>query len=55
MSFEPHPIKVTNLADKTISDNEDAIENAKTGTVAAIVMVMYLNGKSEINLHYTNL
>jgi hypothetical protein len=55
MSTEPCPIKVTNLANKTISGDQKAIENAKTGKVSAIVAVMYLNGKSKINLHNANL
>jgi hypothetical protein len=49
MSTEPHPIKVTSLANKTISGDEKAIENAKTGEITAVVAVMYLNGKSKIN------
>jgi hypothetical protein len=32
-----------------------AIENAKTGKVTAVVEVMYLNGKSKVNLQNTNL
>jgi hypothetical protein len=55
MSTESRQIKVTSLADKTISGNEKAIENAKTGKVVAVVTVMYLNGKSKINLHSANL
>ena len=50
MSTEPHPIKVTRTAAKTISGKEKAIENAKTGKVAAVVMVMYLTGKTKVNL-----
>jgi hypothetical protein len=45
MSMEPRPIKVTNLADRTISGNEKAIENAKTGKVTAVAAVMYLDEK----------
>jgi hypothetical protein len=55
MSTEPCPIKVTSLPNKTISGNEMAIENAKTGKVTAVVAVMYLNGKSKVNLHNVNL
>ena len=55
MFTEPRPIKVTKLADETISGNEKAIENAKTGKVTAVVVVMYLNGKSKVNLHNANL
>jgi hypothetical protein len=55
MSTEPHPIKVTSTASKTISDEEKAIKNAKTGKVTAVVAVMYLNGKSKIDLHNANL
>ena len=54
MFTEPRPIKVTKLADETISGNEKAIENAKTGKVTAVVVVMYLNGKSKVNLHNAN-
>ena len=54
MSMEPCPIKVTKLAVKTISGNGMAIENAKTGKVTKIVVVMFLNGKTKVNLHNTN-
>ena len=55
MSTEPNPIKVTNLANKTISGDEKAIENATTGKVEAVVAVMYLNGKSKKKIHNANL
>jgi len=42
VSTEPHPIKITNLADEIISSNEKAIENAKTGKVTAVAAVMTL-------------
>jgi len=45
MSTEPHPIKVTNLADEIISSNEKGIENAKTDEVTAVAAVMYLDKK----------
>jgi hypothetical protein len=45
MSTEPRPIKVTNLADKTISGNKKVIENAKTGKVTAVIVVMCLSEK----------
>jgi hypothetical protein len=45
MTMESFPIKVTNIANKTISGDEKAIENAKTGKVTAVVVVMYLNRK----------
>ena len=48
MSAESRPIKVTNLAGKTISGDLKAIKNAKTGRVTAVVRVMYLNGKPKI-------
>ena len=51
MSTEPRPIKVTNLADKTISGNKKVIENAKTGKVTAVIVVMCLSEKWKINLH----
>jgi hypothetical protein len=54
MSAEPRPIKVTNLADETINGDQKAIANSKTGTVTAVVVVMYLNGKSKINFHKAN-
>jgi hypothetical protein len=41
MSTEPRPIKVTNLPDGSISSNEKAVENAKTGKVTAVAAVMY--------------
>ena len=40
MSTGPRPIKVTSTAAKTISGEEKAIENAKTGKVTAVVAVM---------------
>ncbi len=43
MSTESCPIKVTNLPDKTISGNEKAIENVKTGKVTTVVAVMYVS------------
>ena len=55
MSTEPHPITVTRTAAKTISGEEKAIENAKTGKVTAVVAVMYLNGKSKVSLQNANL
>ena len=48
MSMEPHSITVTNFADKTISGNEKAIENAKTGRVTVIAAVMQLNSLTAI-------
>ena len=54
MSTEPHPITVTRTAAKTISGEEKAIENAKTGKVTAVVAVMYLNGKSKGNFQKAN-
>ena len=54
MSTEPRLIKVTRTATKTISGEEKAIENAKTGTVTAVVAVMYLSGKSKVNLPNAN-
>ena len=55
MSTGPRPIKVTSTAAKTISGEEKAIENAKTGKVTAVVAVMYLIRKSKTNLHNANL
>ncbi len=55
ISMEPRPIKVTNLADRTTSGAEKAIENAKTGKVTAVIAVMYLNEKCKINSHNANL
>ena len=55
MSTGPRPIKVTSTAAKTISGEEKAIENAKTGKVTAVVALMYLNEKSKVNLHNANL
>ena len=54
-STEPRPIKVTRTAAETISGERKAIENAKTGKVTVVVAVMYLNGKTEINLRSANL
>ena len=54
MSTKPRPIKVTSTATKTISGEEKAIENAKTGKVTAVFAVMYLNGKTKVNLHNAN-
>jgi hypothetical protein len=55
MSTKSHPIKVTSKATKTISGEGKAIENAKTGKVTVVVTVMYLTGKTKVNLHSTNL
>jgi hypothetical protein len=55
MSTEPHPIKVTSTATKTIRGKAKLTENAKTGKVTAVVAVMYLNGKSKENAQNTNL
>ena len=55
MSTKPRPIKVTNTATKTISGKEKAIENAETGKVTVVVAVMYLNGKTKVNLCNINL
>ena len=54
MSTEPRPIKVTRSATKTISGDQKAIESAKTGKVTAVVAVMYLNGKTKVNLRSAN-
>ncbi len=54
MSTEPRSIKVTRSATKTISGDQKAIESAKTGTVTAVVAVMYFNGKTKVNLHSAN-
>ncbi len=54
MSTEPRPIKVTRLATKTISGDQKAIESAKTGKVTGVVAVMYLNGKTKVNLRSAN-
>ena len=54
MSTEPCPVKVTRTATETISGKEKAIENAKTGKVTAIITVMYLNGKTKVNLRSAN-
>ena len=55
MFVVPSPIKVTRTAAETISGEEKAIENAKTGKVTVIVAVMYLNGKTKVNLRSANL
>ena len=54
MSTEPRPIKVTRSATETISGDRKAIESAKTGKVTAVVAVMYLNGKTKVNLRSAN-
>ena len=54
MSTEPRPIKVTRSATETISGDQKAIESAKTGKVTAVVAVMYLNGKTKVNLCSAN-
>ena len=53
-STEPRPIKVTRTAAETISGERKAIENAKTGKVTTAVAVMYLNGKTKVNLCSAN-
>ena len=55
MSTEPRPIKVTRSATETISGDQNAIESAKTGKVTVVVAVMYLNGKTKVNLRSANL
>jgi hypothetical protein len=55
MSTEPRPIKVTRTAAETITGEQKAIENAKTSKVTAVVAVMYLKGKTKINLCRANL
>ena len=54
MSTEPRLIKVTRTAAETISGERKAIENAKIGKVTAFVAVMYLNGKTKVNLCSAN-
>jgi hypothetical protein len=54
MSTEPRPIKVTRTATEAISGEQKAIESAKTGKVTAVVVVMYLNGKTKVNLGSAN-
>ena len=56
MSTEPRPIKVTRSATETISGDQKqkAIKRAKTGKVTAVVAVMYLNGKTKVNLLSAN-
>jgi hypothetical protein len=53
-STEPCPVKVTRTAAETISGERKAIENAKTGKVTAVVAVMYLKGKTKVNLCSAN-
>jgi hypothetical protein len=53
-SAQPHPIKVARTAAETISGEQKAIENAKTGKVTAVIAVMYLKGKTKVNLRSTN-
>jgi hypothetical protein len=54
-STEPCPIKLTRKDAETISGEQKAIENAKTGKVTAVVAVMYLKGKTKVNLRSANL
>ncbi len=54
MSTEPRPVKVTRTATKTINGDQKAIESAKTGKVTAVIAVMYLNGKTKVNLRSAN-
>jgi hypothetical protein len=54
MSTEPRPIKVTRTAAETISGEQKAIENAKIGKLTAVDAVMYLNGKTKVNLCSAN-
>ena len=51
MSSEPCLIKVNSLANETISGDQKAIENAKTGKVTAVVAVMRLNSLTAIDAH----
>ncbi len=54
MSTEPRPIKVTRTATETINGDQKAIESAKIGKVTGVVAVMYLNGKTKVNLRSAN-
>jgi hypothetical protein len=54
MSTEPRPIKVTRTAAEAISGERKAIENTKTGKVTAVVAIMYVNGKTKVNLRSAN-
>ncbi len=54
MSTGPRPIKVTRTATETISGDRKAIESTKTGKVTAVVAVIYLKGKTKVNLCSAN-
>jgi hypothetical protein len=54
MSTEPCPIIVTRTATETINGDQKAIESAKTGKMTAVIAVMYLNGKTKVNLRSAN-
>jgi hypothetical protein len=46
-STQPRPIKVTDSVSNSDRANVKALENAKTGTVTAVVTVMHLYGNAK--------
>jgi hypothetical protein len=48
-STQPHPIKVMDPVSNSTRADVKALENAKTGKVTAVVMVMHLYGNAKSN------
>ncbi len=48
-STQPHPIKVTDPVSISSRADEKALENTKTGKVAAVVAVMHIFGETKSN------
>jgi hypothetical protein len=46
-STQPHPIKVTDPVSDSTSADVKALENAKTGKLTAVVVVMHLYGNAK--------
>jgi hypothetical protein len=53
-STQPHPIKVIDPVSNSTRADEKALENAKTGKVTAVVVVMHLYGDSKSSSINTN-
>jgi hypothetical protein len=53
-STQPRPIKVMDPVLISIRADEKALENAKTGKVSAVVMVMHIFGNTKGNLPNTS-
>jgi hypothetical protein len=50
LSTQPHPVKVMNPVSISSRADDKALENAKTGKVAAVVMAMHIFGETKCDL-----